>query len=45
MLALKSLPEGSLRNQAVKILVDEAHEERETEKALLQDSLPKPGTW
>jgi hypothetical protein len=45
MLAVKSLPEGSLRNQAVKILVDEAHEERETEKALLQDSLPKPGTW
>ena len=45
MLALRNLPEGSLRDQAVKMLVDQAPEGSETEKALLQESLAKPGKW
>jgi hypothetical protein len=41
----RTLPEGTLSNEMAKRLVEVAPADRDAEKALLQDSLPKPGTW
>lgn len=41
----RSLPEGSLREEAAKRLVSAAPADHEADKAMLQDSLPKPGAW
>lgn len=41
----RTLPEGTLREEVAKRLAEMAPADHEAEKALLQDSMPKPGKW
>ncbi len=41
----RTLPEGTLRKEAAKYLLLDTPADHEAEKAMLQDSLPKPGKW
>lgn len=41
----RTLPEGTLREQSAKWLANEVPADHAADKALLQDSLPKPGKW
>jgi len=41
----RTLPEGTLREEAAKRLAAVAPADHEAEKALLQDLVPKPGKW
>lgn len=41
----RSLPVGTIREETAKLLAEMVPPDHEAEKALLQDSLPKPGKW
>jgi len=45
MCVWRTLPEGTLREEAAKRLAAVAPADHEAEKALLQDLVPKPGKW